>query len=264
MINKIINKLLSKIGFSIVRLQTLHKYEKLLKHKEAIDVQAIDYKGVSLNQLFGLFKSVGFAPKHIIDVGAHKGGWTRELIKYYPLANYTLLEPQLALKEHAQDLLTQGNVKWLTTGAGCNDEKLAFTYVERADSRSFIYSEKQAKERGLSQEIIEVHRLDTIVNSGNFGIPEIVKIDAEGLDLEVLIGLGEYLGKVEVIFVEVALANKIYKNTLEEVVTLMYKKGYKVFDVTDLNRPFQKPVLWLMELVFVKSGGLIDKHNWRA
>ncbi len=260
MINTFINKILGKMGYAIVQSTTVNHYDKLIKNN--ITNQAVDYKDSSLNQLFNLFKLSGFEPKHIIDVGAHMGGWTRELIKYYPHANYTLMEPQSGLKQYGKELLNQPNINWITAGAGAVDDKLAFTYVERADSRSFIYSADEAKQKGFVQEIVDVYRLDTLISKGNFGVPDIVKIDAEGLDMEVLNGLGEFSGKVEVIFVEVALANKIYQNTLEEVVAFMYKNGYKVFDVTDLNRPFNKPVLWLMELVFIKSGGLIDKYNW--
>jgi FkbM family methyltransferase len=173
-----------------------------------------------------------------------------------------LLEPQIELKHYAQELIIKNNVKWCTAGAGCKDELLSFTYVERPDSRSFIYSEKEANERGLKQEQIQVNRLDTIIDSSDFGVPEIVKIDAEGLDIDVLKGLGKYLGKVEVIFVEVALSNKVYNNTIEDVVSIMHQHGYRVFDVTDINRPFKNPVLWLMELAFIKKNSKIDNFNW--
>ncbi len=44
----------------------------------------------------------------------------------------------------------------------------------------------------------------------------------------------------------------------------MTQNNYILFDITDLNRPYDKKVLWLIELVFVKRGGLIDSlthHN---
>ncbi len=42
----------------------------------------------------------------------------------------------------------------------------------------------------------------------------------------------------------------------------MDAKGYCLFDITDLNRPWEKPVLWLVELVFVRKGGRLDSMNW--
>jgi hypothetical protein len=41
----------------------------------------------------------------------------------------------------------------------------------------------------------------------------------------------------------------------------MNEKGYRLFEITDINRPFQLQVLWLAELVFVKKNGIIDSYN---
>ena len=41
----------------------------------------------------------------------------------------------------------------------------------------------------------------------------------------------------------------------------MDKKGYSLFEITDLNRPFQPQVLWLVELAFIKKGGIIDNYK---
>lgn len=38
--------------------------------------------------------------------------------------------------------------------------------------------------------------------------------------------------------------------------------GYKLFDITDLNRPWSNNVLWLVELVFVLKNGTIDSIKW--
>src|SRR5260370_7296487 len=61
-----------------------------------------------LDPFFSLLQRLGFAPKHILDVGANRGNWTRTAIKYFPGARYTLVEPQDHLKIHIQDLLDRG------------------------------------------------------------------------------------------------------------------------------------------------------------
>jgi hypothetical protein len=45
------------------------------------------------------------------------------------------------------------------------------------------------------------------------------------------------------------------------MVDYMDKKGYSLFEITDLNRPFQPQVLWLVELAFVKKQGIIDSYK---
>ena len=88
--------------------------------------------------------------------------------------------------------------------------------------------------------------------------PDMVKIDAEGLDLEVLEGCSELFGKTEIFLVEVGVVNRKIENSLLKVVEFMDEKGYRVFDITDMNRPFSQKILWLMEVVFVKKGGKLD------
>ncbi len=58
-----------------------------------------------LSNLFPLIKKFGFDPKHIVDVGANHGSWTREAVQYFPRAHYTLVEPQHELRIHSQDLI---------------------------------------------------------------------------------------------------------------------------------------------------------------
>ena len=90
-------------------------------------------------------------------------------------------------------------------------------------------------------------------------VPEIIKIDAEGLDLEVLEGSSTLLGKTEVILIESAVLAVGLNNTIENVISIMDKNGYKLFDVLDLNRPFDSDTkhLMLVELAFVLKDGRV-------
>src|ERR1700731_928721 len=81
-----------------------------------------------LDCFFPLLKQFGFAPRHIIDIGANHGDWTRIAIKYFPNASYTLVEPQDHLKVHISDLLRHGyKIRWLNVGAGEKSGSLPFT-----------------------------------------------------------------------------------------------------------------------------------------
>src|SRR5215467_3428989 len=58
-----------------------------------------------LTCFFEAIQRAGFVPRHIIDVGANRGNWTRTAIRFFPDAQYTLFEPQDHLKVHIHDLL---------------------------------------------------------------------------------------------------------------------------------------------------------------
>ncbi len=65
-----------------------------------------DFSGnYGLSPFFRCLKRLGFSPRHIIDVGANRGMWTRAAIDYFPRAHYTLIEPQDQLKTYVEDLI---------------------------------------------------------------------------------------------------------------------------------------------------------------
>ncbi|MEZ4781125.1 MAG: FkbM family methyltransferase [Flavobacteriaceae bacterium] len=100
------------------------------------------------------------------------------------------------------------------------------------------------------------------MSKSDFPFPDMVKIDAEGLDIEVLKGANNLFGKTEIFLVEVAVVNKNLKNTCLEVIKFMELNGYTLFDITDLNRPFGN-CLWLMELVFVLKNGVVNTYDFK-
>ncbi|HLS31222.1 MAG TPA: FkbM family methyltransferase [Flavobacteriaceae bacterium] len=244
---KLINKLFGKLGYRIINLG--HYQLKTQSQKELL-----------LNNFWQILKRLDYTPRVIVDIGAHKGSWTRIAMLHYPKSQYILIEPQQELKEFFRDLTNQENVTYLPIGIGSKNEEMDFTHHDFDHSSSFIYSEEEAKKQGFSQVKIPVRSLSNLVAEKEIPIPDIVKIDAEGIDLDVLKGAENLFGKVEVILVEVAVLNNIYPNSALKVLQYMDKNGYEIFDITDMNRPlniqpFHLPALWLMEVVFVKKDG---------
>lgn len=210
------------------------------------------------DRLFATLKTLGLKPSHFIDVGGNHGNWTRAARAAFPDANVTMLEPLPALREKHADLLADRKVAVVYEGAGDFDGVASFTVHERDDSSSFLYSADEAKERGFRQEQIRICQLDTLVGTSDFGAPDVIKIDAEGLDLQVLDGAQQTLAKAEVVLIEATIANKDYPNTLLAVVQKMDGLGFRLFDITDLNRTPERQILWLIEGVFVRKDGALD------
>jgi FkbM family methyltransferase len=255
---KYLKKIINYFGFDVIRLKSPQSevITPALAADEWRDKNALIVNG------FNLLKQKGFSPKHVVDVGANHGTWARELLKVFPKANYTLIEPQAWLSESFSDLLQQPNFTFLPIGVGKEQGEFLFTLVERDDSCNFIATEQEAIENGYKQISVKVDTINNIVKHSKFGYPDLLKIDAEGLDLEVIEGSTDILGKTEVILLEAAVVNPYFRNDIHAVIHLMNEKGYKLFDITDLNRPLENKVLWLVELLFVLKNGRFDKTNW--
>lgn len=218
-------------------------------------------KNTLLSTLFTNFKTMGFVPKHIIDVGANHGTWTRTTLTHFPDAHYTLLEPQGWLQSSFQDLLDHyPKLSFHAVGAGKTSGSFQFTIVDRDDSCSFRFTEAEAKAKGYQQVTVPIVTLDELVATRTSPFPDLVKIDAEGLDLAVLEGASTLFGTTEVFLVEAGVVNSLFENSILKMLQFMDSKGYRLFEITDLNRPFSPSVLWLVELAFIKKNGLLDTY----
>jgi FkbM family methyltransferase len=200
--------------------------------------------------LFSVLKRFGFSPKHIVDVGANHGNWTRTSLQYFPEAQYTLLEPQKQLVVHIQDLLAAGRpIRWINAGASDKSGTLPFFISHRDDSSRFLESTEDSSETIP----VQVLSLDDLLLQYQLPVPELVKIDAEGFDLKVMEGAKSLLGKTDVFLLEASVLCP-FENSVAAAVQFMAEHGYRLIDITEINRSPKDNVLWLTELAFLRNG----------
>ena len=200
--------------------------------------------------LISVLKRFGFSPRHVVDVGANHGNWTRAALQFFPEAKYTLLEPQDELKVHIQDLQMAGHkIQWINAGASDKSETLPFHLSHRDDSSTFV----EGEESSLETIPMQVFSLDDVLLKYELPVPEMVKIDAEGFDLKVLQGAKTLLGNTEVFLLEAAVLCP-YENSVAAAVQFMTEHDYHLIDITEINRSPKHNVLWLTELAFLRNG----------
>jgi FkbM family methyltransferase len=204
---------------------------------------------------FNTLLKLGYQPRHIVDVGANRGNWTRTALKYFPRSRFTMFEPQEKMREEVADLLVHPGIEFHCMGAGPVNASMQLTQHERDDSHTFALSARQAQESGYPQIEVPVVALDDFFEGRGLPKIDILKIDAEGWDLEVLKGAHKIVKDADVVLMEASVLNPIFTNTVEEVISAMSRLGFVLFDITDLNRTVKDNSLWLVELAFVKRDG---------
>lgn len=255
-IKRLIKKIITRTGYSLVKNETYVNHI-LMKAPVSNNIYS---KNNLLDNFFKILLEQNFHPQAIYDIGANKGTWTRECVKYFPNATYYLFEPQVNLNKDVEiNLKDFKNYHLFNVGVGNANNEINFTIHERDDSCSFSFTEDEAKKNGFKQIKLPVVKLETFVNENKLESPTILKIDAEGLDLEVLEGAGQLINDIEVILIEVGILNKNIVNSALNVLTYLDDKGFRLFDITDINRPFNNRALWLCEFVFIKKDGFLDK-----
>jgi FkbM family methyltransferase len=181
------------------------------------------------------------------------GYWTRSAIKFFPHAHYTLIEPQPQLRTCVNDLeAEEHSIDWIDAGCSNSPGRLPFTVAYRDDASRFV---SRSGPQSGSEFMVDVLTINQVAATSRAGMPDMVKIDAEGLDLQVLSGASTLFGKTEIFMIEAVIAARVdYTNTLSAVVRKMDSAGYSPLDITSLNRSPKSGVLWVCEMAFVRNG----------
>jgi FkbM family methyltransferase len=196
----------------------------------------------------------GLEPRLIFDVGASDGAWTRLLEPVFPSARVVLVEPrpnmQAALTEFCR---TRAHCTVVPCAAGATPGEAILTDWETGSTLLPIAA-------GSAPQIsVRVETLDNI--AARNGVPEIVKLDVEGFELEALRGAQQLLGKTELFIIELALWKFAERPMLGDVARFMEAHNYWVYDIAGvIRRPFDGAV-GLVDVCFAREGGLLRHSN---
>lgn len=241
----------------------LKRLISLSLRKLGFELRRIDLANRTLSPLesfLNIWTRIGPAPSFIVDVGANHGKWTRTALQYFPDADYLLIEPQSELQAYSTEILGGGRIRWVTAGVGEVPGEMMLSLTTRDDSANFRLSREAAQREGIPQRAVPITTLDEVARSEG-RVPDIVKIDAEGLDLHVLRGASSLLGKTEVFLVECGVCCLELENSFHAIYSFLSAHGYRLFDFTDFNRAPRSNTLWLTELVFVREDSPAWQHD---
>jgi FkbM family methyltransferase len=196
--------------------------------------------------------SLGFAPRTIYDIGAYRGGWTRLAAEVFPAAQFVLFE---ANADHADALIRAGH-RHIIGALGAQDGGSRPFHVPREGDATgaSLYVENTAHYGAANLQVREVAsaRLDTVVARDRLPLPDLVKIDVQGAELDVLAGAGETLRDVSALVIELSLID-YNKNAplIAEVMAAVDRLGFKCADLCEVHRTGGNFVLQL-DLLFVR------------
>lgn len=204
----------------------------------------------------------GFAPASVLDVGAHRGEWSRTARAVFPGALFVLVEPQrewtTELERFCAEATVPGNgaAEWIAAAAGAEAGERVLAIDPAGGGSSLLPGAEGAAAMGAEARTVPVVTLDSLYAGSARPLPEMVKIDVEGMEIEVLRGASTLFGAAEIFVVEAALFRyRPGQATFAELVAFMAERGYLPYDFPwFLRRPLDG-ALGLCDVAFARAAG---------
>ncbi len=203
----------------------------------------------------------GLKCKAIIDVGANSAQWSRQAKSVFRSSAFCLIEPQLEMKGKLEEFCSEfpGSIYFLA-GAAAEKGVLTLTVWDDLAGSSFLpQTSDDLKKKGRQREI-DMITIDEIVSSGKLQMPELIKLDVQGFELEALKGAESTFGLTEVYIMEVSLID--FDGTpgiplISDVISFMLERDYVVYDFPGFLRRPLDGALGQCDICFVKKNGFL-------
>lgn len=202
-------------------------------------------------------RELGFRPRTVCDAGASSGSWTRRFLQDFPGASVFMVEP-LAVHQSALATLAQASDR-LSVWEGClGGTPGTLTFNADGDGSSLLGGHEG--NRYGTQEEVRVETLDSLVENGICPVPDLLKLDVQGYELEVLAGAAAALGTVQAVLAEVSFVRFQEGMPLfHELLAALAARGFVVHDIVALSQRPLDGALAQADVVFLR-----EDHPLRA
>jgi FkbM family methyltransferase len=202
---------------------------------------------------FTLWKNRGLNPTIIYDIGANKGSWTEQMRNIFPHSTYFLFEANEKNNSFIKEL-NYFNI--LLSDVDNKDIKFySHKYCDGGNTGDSVYKELSQGYSDGKYDIVTKKTvcLDTFIRDNNLPLPDFIKIDVQGAELDVLNGAQESMNNSTMILLEVSFHQ--YNDgapLFAEVIAYMNEKGFVVIDIIEQHVSFDNYLIQI-DALFAKT-----------
>lgn len=242
-LKKIIKKIFDISGFEIHRRET-------------------ETRRTTLAEVLDHVLKLGFNPQTVIDVGVAYG--TFDLYEKFPKANHLLIEPLQEFEGVLKKISHKYKAEYVLAAAGDKPGTVVINVHHNLSSSSIFKETEGGHVDGIPREVAVV-TVDDLCSERNLKGPYLIKVDAQGAELNILDGARKVLEDTELIVLEVSLFQFFINGPqFYDVVSYMKDHGFVVYDIFGgHNRPLDN-TLAQVDMAFVKENGQLRKNHFYA
>lgn len=139
--------------------------------------------------------------KVIYDVGASNGSWSLEVQREFKNSKFVLFE---ANQNYRAALDDTGFCHFPYLLAEKTEQRLFYGADDHGDS---LYRDKSKKYQQISAQPMQAYALDDVISDHSLEIPDFLKIDTQGSEIEILKGAKRTLEGVSFLYLECPILN---------------------------------------------------------
>lgn len=185
----------------------------------------------------------------VYDIGASTGSWTKELSEIFPKYKYFLFEPN----EKYEKLNLEADHSWHKVYLSDCVKDIDFYYM--SNTGDSYYKEVTGYYDNCKPISIKTINLDSYVLNNNLPMPNIIKIDTQGSELDIFKGANMCIENAFVLIVELSLVKyNLDAPSMSETIQYLVEKGYMPYCVLQEQRAYNnnENALIQQDIVFVK------------
>lgn len=204
----------------------------------------------SQEKSFLKLKRLGFTPKLVLDIGAYEGNWSFDFKKIFPSCNILMIEGQKNKEQILKNLTkTHPGLTYKIALLGASEKEVKFNIYDTASS---VWEENN--DTGAIIESRVLTELDKLLFNTPFQLPDFIKIDTQGYELEILKGGENALAYASAVLLEVSMLD-IYKNSplVHDVLSFMAQRNFLLYDICTLMQRPLDGALYQSDFLFVKK-----------
>lgn len=205
----------------------------------------------NLQSVIEVFETNNHSIDTVFDVGAHTGKWTEEYVEILPRATFYLFE---ANPKRTRPLSLSENHKWYNVVLSSPAISAVEFYADggRHGTGDSYYKETTISYDNVQPITLETDTIDNIVKENNIPVPQLMKIDTQGSEIDVLKGAAKTLNGVDLLMIETpVLAYNAGSPSFDDYIEHTMEYGFVPIGVNEVH--LNDGILMQLDIVFIRK-----------